>query len=127
LAKRRAAVAASGCTKQLVRNSASEFSPQGEARQALAHGQRLQPRVGGQVELGDAHRPPRARPAAPGALWLAGFLVFSGCRRRCASHRGEVFRADVAGDVAAVEAAGLEAVDRRVQRPTTRFIASTSW
>ena len=42
LAKRAAAVAASGCTKLLVRNSASEFSPHWLRRQALAHGERVE-------------------------------------------------------------------------------------
>ena len=53
-AKRAAADAASGWTKLLVRNSASEFSPHCARRQALAHGARVESRARRQRNAWDA-------------------------------------------------------------------------
>ena len=64
LAKRAAAVAASGWTKLLVRKSASEFSPQALARQALAHRQRVEPQPWRQIDARDLRSAHQAGSAA---------------------------------------------------------------
>src|SRR5436190_2833231 len=123
LAKRAAAVAASGWTKLEVRKSASEFSPH-----ALAGRPSRTASVSRRVPSGSFTRgmPPLLVIGAPsrrlgGALQreararvVGVFLV--ALRRALRRHRLDLVGADVAGDVAAVEARRLEAVELGVER-----------
>src|SRR5688572_5075418 len=118
-AKRAAAVAASGCTKLEVRNSASEFSlhcVRGRPSRTASVDSRTS---SGSSTLGIFLSLIVLAPVVHDALQREARAVrrvlLVALRLALRSHRVEVGRRHVAGDVVAVEARGLEAGQLRIQ------------
>src|SRR2546423_8189427 len=122
LAKRAAAVAASGCTKLLVRNSASEFSPHcvcgSPSRTASVSSRTPGGRSTRGIFFGSlmVDLPSVMHDALQGEARTIGVLLVLALRAPLRRDGVEVRGRHVAGDVVAVEARSLEAVELRVQR-----------